>query len=174
MSRPIGPDLPPSLDLVACLERGKERQPVDTVAAAVFLLRDRLRDRPPSRHCLPRRPAWTSVRRRMSQRRGPQPTLGDSYESDKMAGGSPFVSAEAVLSAEAVIYESAARAALRAEALAREAEEATRRENSMQKRQLDGRVCALISDKLTAARQQSPKSRAASGFRVPRGGLDTW
>lgn len=71
----------------------------------------------------------------------PQPTLGDSYESDKMVGGSPFVSAEAVLSAEAVIYESAARAALRAEALAREAEEATRRENSMQKRQLDGRVC---------------------------------
>jgi len=77
----------------------------------------------------------------LPQRRGPQPTLGDSYESDKMVGGSPFVSAEAVLSAEAVIYESAARAALRAEALAREAEEATRRENSMQKRQLDGRVC---------------------------------
>ena len=77
----------------------------------------------------------------MSQRRGPQPTLGDSYESDKVVGGSPFVSAEAVLSAEAVIYGSAARAALRAEALAREAEEATRRENSMQKRQLDGRVC---------------------------------
>ena len=71
----------------------------------------------------------------------PQPTLGDSYESDKKVGGSPFVSAEAVHSAEAVIYESAARAALRAEALAREAEEATRRENSMQKRQLDGRVC---------------------------------